>query len=165
MTHGSAYLCICCQPFSQICMRLKLNLPACSGGQIALSYFEHACVVTYRGAYLFSELSTYSKRWSVRCTVRSQVTALTLCRVCRTWISWSNAVEPVRPTWQLFSAPDPASKVLLLTQMLYRHIFLVHISYCGLGCKTRLFLYSTYHLSLLYILLCTFKSKGMGATY
>ena len=28
--------------------------------------------------------------------------------------------------------------------MLYRHIFLVHISYCALGYKTRLFLYSTY---------------------
>ena len=117
-----------------------------------LSYFEHACVVTYRGAYLFSELSTYLKRWSdAPYETELEHWRCVQCRVCRPQISWSNAVEPVRPTWQLFSAPDPTSKVLLLTQMLYRHIFLVRIYYYAMhplciylissGSNTRLFLY------------------------
>ena len=94
-------------------LHVKLKLPACISRQIALSYLSirvlwHIVVHTYP-----PNCQPTRKDGQMR---PSRRTKLSWCTALRSpEIAWSNAVQSVRPTWQLFFAPNPASKVLLLT--------------------------------------------------
>ena len=143
VTHWCAYLCTCCQPLAKICLR-SWKFPACSGGQIALSYFERPCVVTYRSAYLFSELSTLSlvrcgayETELLHCAMCNMICSLcimqcTAVQLCRGQISWSNAVTgSARPSWQHFLNLTQLQRSSYPAQMLYHRIFFTsHLLLC-----------------------------------